>query len=274
MTQFPAPLPFTKAHAYGNDFLYVSRDAVEGRPLDALAVELCNRHTGVGADGLIVFESTPDGAGMQLFNADGGRAEVSGNGIRGLAALLFRDRPSSSPVKQVTIHTEAGAKQLTRLDGADSRGPRQVFRTAMGLAQDLRQVEIVAAGQHLRLVVMDFGNPQAVLLGPLPDPARFESLGRSLERHAEFPRGTNVEFAAVEAPGAVRILIWERGVGPTTSSGTGSCAALVAAAAYGGARREADVIAPGGTQRVEWLDDNVYLTGWAEILFDGEWLRP
>ena len=88
-----------------------------------------------------------------------------------------------------------------------------------------------------------------------------------------FPAGTNIEFAEVESAQVVRILIWERGVGPTSSSGTGSCAALVAAAAFGGAARQADVIAPGGAQRVEWLDDSVYLTGWAEILFDGEWLR-
>jgi diaminopimelate epimerase len=88
-----------------------------------------------------------------------------------------------------------------------------------------------------------------------------------------FPAGTNIEFAQVESPESVRILIWERGVGPTFSSGTGSCAALVAASAFGGAGRQADVIAPGGPQRVEWLDDSVYLTGWAEILFDGEWLR-
>ena len=89
-----------------------------------------------------------------------------------------------------------------------------------------------------------------------------------------FPEGTNVEFADVEGPDRVRILIWERGVGPTSSSGTGSCAALVAAAAFGGAARDADVIAPGGAQRVEWRDDSVYLTGWAEVLCEGEWLRP
>jgi diaminopimelate epimerase len=82
-----------------------------------------------------------------------------------------------------------------------------------------------------------------------------------------------VEFAAVESRETVRILIWERGVGPTQSSGTGSCAALIAASAYGGAARNADVIAPGGTQRVDWRDDSVYLTGWAEVLFDGTWLK-
>jgi diaminopimelate epimerase len=87
-----------------------------------------------------------------------------------------------------------------------------------------------------------------------------------------FPSGTNVEFAQVDARDRVRILIWERGVGPTTSSGTGSSAAAVAAAAHGGAARALDVIAPGGTQRVEWHEDGVYLTGWAEVVLEGQWL--
>jgi diaminopimelate epimerase len=87
-----------------------------------------------------------------------------------------------------------------------------------------------------------------------------------------FPAGTNVEFVQVEAPDRVRISIWERGVGPTTSSGTGSCASAVAAAAHGGAGREMDVIAPGGTQRVEWRDEGIFLTGWAELVAEGQWL--
>jgi diaminopimelate epimerase len=119
---------------------------------------------------------------------------------------------------------------------------------------------------------MTMGNPQLVVLGPLPDRARFERLGAALATHAMFPEGTNVEFASVDAPDRVRILIWERGVGPTSSSGTGTSASAVAAAAHGGAARETDVSAPGGTQRVEWLSDGVYLTGWAELLLDGAWL--
>jgi diaminopimelate epimerase len=87
-----------------------------------------------------------------------------------------------------------------------------------------------------------------------------------------FPAGTNVEFAQVDTPHSVSILIWERGVGPTTSSGTGSCATAVAAAAHGGAARDVDVIAPGGLQSVEWRDEGVFLTGWAEMLFEGQWL--
>jgi len=261
-------LHFTKAHAYGNDFLYVRQDAVAGVRLDALARELCDRRTAVGADGLIVYERTSDGASMRLFNADGSRAEVSGNGVRALGALPLRE--AASVAAEVPVHTEAGPKHLTRTAYQETR---QTFRTAMGLPQDLVQRPIAAAGELLWMAVMDFGNPQAVLLGPLPDRERFERLGSTLERHEMFPAGTNIEFAHVENPESVRILIWERGVGPTASSGTGSCAALIAAATFGGANREANVIAPGGAQRVEWLDDNVYLTGWAEVLFDGEWLR-
>jgi diaminopimelate epimerase len=143
----------------------------------------------------------------------------------------------------------------------------------MGLPADLRQVELTAGGEQLTVAVMNFGNPQCVALGPLPDEARFQRLGPALERHELFPARTNVEFATVDAPGEVRILIWERGVGPTLSSGTGSCASLIAAASFGGAAREADVVAPGGRQRVEWRDDSVYLTGWAEVVLDGIWLR-
>ena len=122
-------------------------------------------------------------------------------------------------------------------------------------------------------VVLSMGNPQCILLDRLPDAERFLRLGAALERHPRFAEGTNVAFVQVDEPTTVRIAIWERGVGPTTSSGTGSCASLVAAAAFGGAARNADVIAPGGRQRVEWLEDNVYLTGWAEVLFDGDWLQ-
>jgi diaminopimelate epimerase len=272
-------MKFSKAHAYGNDFLYIRSADASGRPADALAQELCDRHTGIGADGLILYEGGPgtEVVGhqptsvpvvMRLFNADGSRSEVSGNGVRGLAALILRDEAQS--MVDVEIHTDAGVKRLART-GVD--GSRQMFRAAMGWPTDLRRTPLVAVGEKLHVVVMTFGNPQAVVLGPLPDDGRFQRLGPAIEHHEMFPARTNVEFAHVESPTAVRILIWERGVGPTLSSGTGSCASLIAAAAFGGADRAADVIAPGGTQRVEWREDNVYLTGWAEVLFDGDWHR-
>ncbi|HEY2904301.1 MAG TPA: diaminopimelate epimerase [Vicinamibacterales bacterium] len=263
---------FSKAHAYGNDFLYVEQSSVGGGALDALAREMCDRHTGIGADGLIVYRATTSGATMTLFNSDGSRAEVSGNGVRGLAALLLRqdDREGAT----VTIETEGGAKRLTRIaQSVPGTCLTPVFQAAMGLPADIRQITLTAAGESVMAIALNFGNPQCVVLGALPARPQFEALGAALERHATFPAGTNVEFASVEAPDTIRILIWERGVGPTQSSGTGSCASLVAAASFGGARREATVIAPGGAQHVEWRADNVYLTGAAEILFDGEWLR-
>ncbi|PWT84041.1 MAG: diaminopimelate epimerase [Blastocatellia bacterium] len=261
-------LQFTKAHAYGNDFIYVDRGSVGDLPLAPLTRELCDRHTGIGADGLIVYSRTADGAAMSLLNADGSHAEVSGNGIRALAALILENDHRTNI--EIRVDTEAGPKVVTRTARS---GSRQTFRAAMGTPTELRQVSVTAGGESVAAVILKIGNPQCVVLGPLPEAERFRRVGAALEHHTMFPSGTNVEFAAVEAPGRVRILIWERGCGPTMSSGTGSCAALVAAASFGGALRRAEIVAPGGVQYVEWLDDNVYLTGWAEVVCRGEWLR-
>lgn len=260
---------FAKAHAYGNDFLYVEETDVRGVRLDELARQLCDRHTGIGADGLIVFTTSDDGASMRLYNADGGRAEVSGNGVRALGALLARRRPLPDGSRLI-VRTEGGDKVLALLGNDDGR---QTFRASMGLPIDLAQTTIEAGGESIAAVTLRIGNPQLVVLGSLPDDERFERLGAALERHPRFPEGTNVEFVHVEAPDRLRIRIWERGCGPTSSSGTGSCASLVAAAAFAGAARSAEVIAPGGSQRVEWADDSVYLTGWAEVLCEGAWYR-
>jgi diaminopimelate epimerase len=188
--------------------------------------------------------------------------------VRGLAALLGRGDPD--PALQLIIATEGGTKRVTRIT---HEGPYQTFRASMGTPSELRQQSVVVEGETMSLVVLNIGNPHAVLLGPLPDDTRLARIGAALERHSMFPDRTNVEFAEVEAPSRVRIRIWERGAGATRSSGTGSCAALIAAAQFGGAERDAEIIAPGGAQRVEWRDDGVYLTGSAEVLCAGEWLR-
>jgi diaminopimelate epimerase len=267
-------LAVSKAHAYGNDFLLVAEasvpqtDAARTFTVRDLAVALCHRHHGVGADGLILYTLRTGGAAMKIWNADGSRSELSGNGLRCLAALVARIQRLAIGAS-VTIDTDAGMKALELL-GRD--GERYTFRAAMGLPEDLRQVSIPVGGESVEASVLRLGNPQCIVLGSLPDAERFHRLGPALATHTMFPAGTNVEFAHVEAPGRVRILIWERGVGPTHSSGTGTSAAAVAAAAHGGAAREVDVIAPGGTQRVEWRQDSVYLTGWAEMILEGEWL--
>jgi diaminopimelate epimerase len=261
-------LPLTKHHGLGNDFLVLldlsaSLDAGPG-----LARAVCDRTTGVGADGLIRVRPDDEAdARMELWNSDGSSAELSGNGLRCLAAHVARAQDLRAGAV-VTVDTDAGVKTL---DLVERRDARFTFRAAMGQPEELRETELVAAGETVRASVLRMGNPQCVVLGSLPSNDRFARLGPALSTHAAFPAGTNVEFAHVEAPDRVRILIWERGVGPTTSSGTGSSASAVAAAAHGGARRELDVVAPGGTQRVEWTADGVFLTGWAQVVLDGEW---
>ena len=257
----------TKAHAYGNDFLFVPTADVCADRAD-LARRLCHRHHGVGGDGLIVYELRPGGATMQLLNADGSRSELSGNGLRCLAALVARAQNLTAGAS-ILVDTDAGAKPLALMH---REGERYTFRAAMGAPEDLREEHILVAGESIRVSVLRIGNPQCIVLGPLPDAERFHRIGPLLSTHTMFPAGTNVEFAHIEASDRVRILIWERGVGPTTSSGTGSSASAVAAAAHGGAARAVDVIAPGGTQRVEWRDDGVYLTGWAEVVMEGHWI--
>jgi diaminopimelate epimerase len=263
------PLPVAKAHAYGNDFLLVPEASAPSSSGD-LARMLCHRHHGIGADGLILYTLRTGGATMKIWNADGSPSELSGNGLRCLAALVAHTQRLAVGAS-VTVDTGAGVRTLELL-GRD--GERYTFRAAMGLPEDLRQISIPVGGESVMASVLRLGNPQCVVLGSLPDSERFNRLGPALATHTMFPAGTNVEFAHVEAPGRVRILIWERGVGPTSSSGTGTSASAVAAAAHGGAAREVDVIAPGGTQRVEWRQDSVYLTGWAEMILEGSWLKP
>ena len=262
----PKGIPIVKGHAYGNDFLLAPESGVDGRDLPALAQAMCSRHEGVGADGLMIYTFGPSSVRMRLFNADGSQSEVSGNGIRCLAALAVRERPGTS---RVTIETPAGEKVL-ELQGQN--GDRLTFRASMGVPQDIRPIELQAAGEQVQAVALSVGNPQCVLLDERLLESRLLTLGPAIEHHPKFPDRTNVSFAKVEAPNRVRILIWERGVGPTRASGTGACGAAVAAAAYGGAARDVEVVSPGGSQRVEWLDDGVYLTGWATLVVEGEWL--
>jgi diaminopimelate epimerase len=259
-------VPVVKAHAYGNDFVCAPA-AEAGTDLPALARAICHRHHGIGADGLLLYTTRDRGASMKLLNADGSQSELSGNGLRCLAAFVARIQNLTAGAT-VTIETDAGVKALELL--ARER-ERYTFRAAMGHPANLRQTSIAVMGEQVTASVLEIGNPQCVVLGRLPDLNRFNRLGPALATHPMFPAGTNVEFAEVESTDRVRILIWERGVGPTTSSGTGSSASAVAAAAHGGASRSVDVVAPGGTQRVEWREDGVHLTGWAEVILEGYW---
>ncbi len=251
-----------KTDAYGNDFLIAAAADVRiGTDVAELARRVCDRALGRGADGLLIVAETADGARMQLRNADGSYSEVSGNGVRCIGAWLAMRR-SLQPGGTLRIDTDAGPKTLTLLA---RDGGRAVFRASMGAPSTIRRLCLDVSGEPVSLVTLSMGNPQCVVLGPVTED-RLQRLGRRLAVHPYFPQGTNVELAEVLAPDQLRILIWERGVGPTSSSGTGTCAAAVAAAAFGGALREVDVTAPGGTQHVEWRDDGVWLTGWADVV--------
>ena len=274
----PLEIAFVKAQAYGNDFLFVDAGEVEGVEPAALARAACHRTRGLGGDGLIRYRQTPGGAAMTLINADGSHAEVSGNGVRCLGAILAAGDPAAAgagaepapPGAAFAVATDAGVKRLVLLA---AEPPRYTFRASMGAPRGLRQELLDVDGEHVAAVVLSVGNPQCVVLTPALDEQRFRRLGPRLAAHPAFPSGTNVAFVEVQRADRVRVLIWERGVGPTEASGTGACGAAVAAAAYGGAGRSLDVAAPGGTQRVEWGDDEIRLTGWAEITARGRWLR-
>jgi diaminopimelate epimerase len=273
-----------KAHALGNDFLLVDESSMPGGvDRAALARLVCDRHRGLGGDGLIIYKSSGDGGlaklgsgplwqranvSMALLNADGSYSEVSGNGVRCLAAWVAESN-GGAPGIEINVDTDAGRKHLELLDRTTDG---LVFRAAMGAPEAVTKVVLDVGGEAVEAVTLRVGNPQCVVLGPITH-ERLHRVAARLAVHPQFPQGTNVELAAVEAPGRVRILIWERGVGPTEASGTGACAAAVAAIAYGGANREVDVVSPGGTQRVEWQDNGLYLTGSAQIIAACQWRR-
>lgn len=270
MTRQPG-LPLVKAHAYGNDFLLVPESEVSVGDVAGLARAMCDRHLGIGADGLILYTKGPDRLRMRLYNADGSASAISGNGVRCLAAYALEEglvNSASGRPREVEIETGAGVKRLQLIERSQSRW---TFRAEMGIPTDIRQLELVAAGERVTVVALSVGNPQCLVLEPL-DERRLHRLGPALEHHEAFPDRTNVEFVEVQSKNRIRILIWERGVGPTSASGTGACGSAVAAMTYAAVDRDVAVESPGGVQHVEWRNEGLYLTGWAEILFEARWL--
>lgn len=250
------------ADAYGNDFLLVDEaELPSGTDRGALAKRVCQRTPGPGADGLIVFTHGPSSTRMHLRNSDGSFSEISGNGVRCLGAWIAEQRNLADGA-EIAIETDAGPRVLTLLE-RDERRFR--FRTSMGSPVGIRRLMLDVNGEPVDAATMSVGNPQCIVLDRCDD-ASLQRLGGALAVHPHFPEGTNVEFLRVDSPARLSILIWERGVGPTASSGTGTCAAAVAAACFAGAERDVEVSAPGGTQRVEWRDDGLWLTGWAVVM--------
>ncbi|MGH9586307.1 MAG: diaminopimelate epimerase [Acidobacteriaceae bacterium] len=259
---------FTKAHACGNDFLII-----EGPPDPALAIKLCARNTGIGADGVEFFTWDGNRAGrIHLLNADGSAAEISGNGTRCVAAwMAHRERLNAGDA--VRIETDAGFREcrLVKTDG------RQ-FEFAQGMGEPvLRDKSVMLAdGAKVKGVSVSTGNPHFVIFTDDPEFTAYnrswQELGSEVCFHLDFPEQTNVEFVRVIDTNSIEIRIFERGVGPTSSSGTGTCATAVASIARRGLSPHLLVRAPGGEQRVDWSGEGavITLTGPAELIADGE----
>lgn len=259
---------FTKAHACGNDFLIV-----EGQADPALAIKLCARNTSVGADGVEFFEWTGERAGrIRLMNADGSVAEISGNGTRCVAAWMAYQRQLTAG-DTVQIETDAGLRAC-RVVKADGR--RFEFAQGMGVPV-LQDKKVTLNGEtEVAGVAVSTGNPHFVIFVEGPEFVAcgrdWQELGREICFHPNFPEQTNVEFVRVIDTDAIEIRIFERGVGPTTSSGTGTCATATASMARRGLSSHLLVRAPGGEQRVDWAGDGaeILLTGPAELIASGE----
>jgi diaminopimelate epimerase len=260
------PIPFTKAHGAGNDFLVTPADQVPDVDLPSTARAICDRHTGIGADGWILIRGTA----IRLFNADGSEPEISGNGTRCVAALLIQlEQAAGRAVDEVTIQTGAGPKQL-RLLRRDGR--RFWFEMNMGLPVfENRQIRCnipLKAGEQ-EVTILNVGNPQCVVFVP-SFPGNWEALGAEIEGHPQFPRRTNVSFVRVIDAHTIETRFYERGAGATLSSGTGSTGAGVAAILRKVAASPVTVHTPAGeTLQLRW-DDSVYLAGPAEIIGTGE----
>lgn len=283
-------LHFVKMHGCGNDFIVVDdRDSVWDLDEDVVRM-LCDRHFGIGADGVILVRpATSPGAEylMHYINSDGSLAEMCGNGIRVFAKYLV-DRGLVEG-DEFTVQTLGGLKPITVARDADGR--MLEARVEMGepvltpalvpttLTCDLEAtIDCPLATElgEVRVTCVSMGNPHAVIWVDDVDEAPVETLGPLIENHPAFPRRTNVEFAQV-VPGEerIRLRVWERGCGETLACGTGACATAVAATLTCRAGRTVDVELPGGDLRIGWSPEGpVYMTGPATEVFSGVWPIP
>lgn len=245
-------IEFSKYHGLGNDFLIVYEQEVS----PAAAVEILDRHRGAGADGLIVVRrSQTADFSFELLQPDGSRAEVSGNGLRCVGKFLFERGHSDSTSIKVEAGGEIKVLELSVLDGSVVS-----VRADMGVPKILGDADL----HGMRWMLVDTGNPHAVTRLDDIESAPVTTIGPLVENDPMFPNRTNVEFISV-AGDVVHARFWERGVGVTLASGTGSCASLVAS----GLRRST-VRTPGGDLYIELDEDGrIFMTGPAAHVYDG-----
>lgn len=267
---------FTKAHACGNDFLIVTQEAARGQEWAALTRRLCARNTGIGADGIEFFAWTGPRAGrIRLHNADGSVAEISGNGTRCVAAWMAAETGAKAG-DELAIETDAGLR-VCRVDAVHAGDGFTVeVTTGMGVPQFAPRTVTIPGGVQVPGVEVSTGNPHFVVFVEnaefTVDGQKWQSIGQQICGHPDFPYQTNVEFVRILSPGEIEIRIFERGVGPTSSSGTGTSACATAAIGLRECTSPLRVVAPGGAQSVAWSgrETELFLTGPAALIARGE----
>jgi len=277
-----------KAHSLGNDFLVILRNGTPDPGAADLVPKICDRHTGAGADG-VLFISVDDAkagrVGFRIFNSDGTEAEISGNGLRCAAATLYHEGTVKAP--HILFQTTAGERPCERLT---QEGNVFTFRVDMGVPR-FASVDIPFddGSAHDRIVdypltiqqkayavtCVNVGNPHCSVFVERFFPPRvlWHQIGMEIECHPFFPKKTNVEFVRVINKQEIEVLFWERGVGETLSSGTGSCAAAVASMLKGQTSNEIKVWTSLGQLTVSWENGRIFQSGPAEVVFLGEYLR-
>lgn len=289
-------IPFTKVHGLGNDFVLV--DAIAKPDLAALdfaslAPTWCSRHTGIGADGVLVL-CRADGQGatarMRIFNSDGGEAEMCGNGVRCVARVIAERHEELLDAGGVRVQVGNGVARrvIDMRVHRDAAGRFAAAEANMGLPRLQPELIPVAAGAAvsesptvvevslpgratLRAVCVNMGNPHAVIFVERVADMAVEELGPLIERFGAFPQRTNVQFVEVVSRTHARVRTWERGAGATLACGTGACAVVVAGVLTGRTDRNAVVSLPGGDLSVRWDREtsDVWMTGPAEVVFEG-----
>ncbi|MEP0845894.1 MAG: diaminopimelate epimerase [Phycisphaerae bacterium] len=279
------PLQFTKMHGLGNDYVYVSLfDQSVANPV-RLAKAISDRHRGVGSDGLILVgppESADAHARMQMFNADGSRAQMCGNGIRCVAKLAYeRGWARSNPLR---VQTDAGVLSLDL--ALDRAGRVEQVRVDMGApVLDPRQIPVLLPGERvvsaaiplpekvLNVTCVSMGNPHAVFFVEDLMQVPLKQWGPMIERHPLFPQRINAHFVQVQSPERVKMATWERGAGATQACGTGASAVCVAGVLNRLTQRKITAQLPGGFLTLEWDEGSghVFMTGPATEVFTGVW---
>ena len=261
-------IPFVKAHGAQNDFLLTWRSqlpvSLQASAIPELTVAICARNTGLGADGWILMDPAPHAdVSIELWNSDGSRSEISGNGTRCVAALVAEQDLTK---ESMLVQTGAGPKHLRLMK---RNGNTFLFEMNMGRAV-IEQLESPIAPGH-ESVILNVGNPQCAVFVDHFD-FDWRRVGTELERHERFPDRTNVSFVHVVDPHTLDVRFFERGAGETMSSGTGSTGAFAAALACGLVQSPVEVRTPAGPLQLRLEEQDIYLAGPAELVARGEYL--